>query len=311
MSEHANQRIAYYNGDYMPEGEVLLPFRDRGTRYGDAVFDMTRTFDHRPFKLPEHIKRFYQSLKAMHIEIKQSPDEMIAISEEVLKRNVHLLDQGEDYWIGQRASRGIAAIGDEGWEDVGPSVIVECMPLPLAARAALFRDGIEVMVPSVRRVPPDSLTPRAKTHNYLNLITADQEVKRQNPEAWSILLDTNGNLCEGIGSNIFIVKDGELFTPQERYVLPGVSRATVMDLAREAGLTMVEKDLDLYDAYNADEVFLTSTSLCICPVRSVNGADIADGTVPGPLTRQLTKAYASFVDCDFVAQYLAKLPVGN
>jgi branched-chain amino acid aminotransferase len=308
MTTHGNQRIAYYNGRYLPEGEVMLPFRDRGTRYGDAVFDMTRTFDHRPFKLPEHIKRLYQSLKAMHIEIEQSPAEMIAISEEVLARNVHLLDRGEDYWIGQRVSRGIAAVGDEGWEDLGPSVIVECLPLPLAQRAHHFRDGIDVVVPSVRRVAPDALTPRAKTHNYLNLITADQEVKRQQPDAWSVLLDVNGNLCEGIGSNIFLVKDNAVFTPQERYVLPGVSRATVIDLAREAGLEMIEKDLDLYDAYNADEIFLTSTSLCLCPVRSVNGSEVADGNIPGPVTQQLTNAYAAFVNCDFVAQYLAQLP---
>ena len=76
----------------------------------------------------------------------------------------------------------------------------------------------------------------------------------------------NGNLCEGMGSNIFTVRDGEILTPREKFVLPGVSRQTVIDLARQEGLTLREADIDLYDAYNADEVFLTSTSLCICPV---------------------------------------------
>ena len=86
-----------------------------------------------------------------------------------------------------------------------------------------------------------------------------------------MLLDINGNLAEGLGCNIFLVRDGELLTPHERFVLPGVSRATVIELAAELGVPCREADLDLYDAYNADEVFLTSTSLCICPVRSVNG----------------------------------------
>ena len=132
-------------------------------------------------------------------------------------------------------------------------------------------------------------------------------MKRQNPKAWSLLLDVNGNLCEGIGSNIFLVKNGAVFTPHEKYVLPGVSRATVIDLARELGLEMAEKDLDLYDAYNADEIFLSSTSLCLCPVSHFNGAAVGDGGVPGPVTQRLTEAYKQFVDCDFVAQYLAKL----
>src|SRR5204862_477864 len=113
-----------------------------------------------------------------------------------------------DFWLGQRVSRGLNAVGDEGWDQTGPTVIIECIPLPLKARARLFRDGIDIVVPPTRRVPPDSLSPRAKTHNYLNLITADLEAKAQDKEAWSVLLDTNGHLAEGIGSNIFRLRDG-------------------------------------------------------------------------------------------------------
>ena len=105
------------------------------------------------------------------------------------------------------------------------------------------------MVPSHRRTPPESLTPRAKTHKYLNLIVANQEIHAIDPSAWAILLDTNGNLCEGLGSNIFVVRHGAIFTPREKYVLPGVSRQTAIDLAHEARLTVTEADLDLYDAY--------------------------------------------------------------
>jgi branched-chain amino acid aminotransferase len=181
------------------------------------------------------------------------------------------------------------------------------MPLPLKARARLYRDGIDVIVPSIRRVPPDALTPRAKTHNYLNLITADLEVHARDPEPWAVLLDVNGNLCEGLGSNIFVVRDGRLLTPHERYVLPGVSRATAIELAAQAGIPFAEADIDLYDAYTAEEAFITSTSLCLCPVRSVNGNPVGAGTVPGPLTKRLSDAYARLVNCDFVAQYLKHL----
>jgi branched-chain amino acid aminotransferase len=185
-------------------------------------------------------------------------------------------------------------------------VIVECVPLPLRERATLYRDGIRVMTPSVRRTPPEALSPRVKTHNYLNLIAGGLEVSAQDSGAWAVLLDTSGNLAEGLGSNIFLVQKGELLTPREQTVLSGISRETVIDLAREAGIPLVEKDLDLYDAYNADEAFLTSTSLCICPIASVNGARIGSA-MPGPLTRQLTEAYSRFVDFDFVGQYLKRL----
>jgi branched-chain amino acid aminotransferase len=168
-----------------------------------------------------------------------------------------------------------------------------------------------VMVPSQRRVPPDSLTPRAKTHNYLNLIVADQEVQSVDPEAWAVLLDINGNLAEGLGSNIFIVRGEEVLTPREKFVLPGVSRQTVIDLAQQEGLTMREADLDLYDAYNADEAFLTSTSLCICPITRVNGVTIgSQGRVWGPVTQRLANAYRDYVGHDFVGQYLKRYVEG-
>jgi branched-chain amino acid aminotransferase len=307
MSEvRANHRVAYFNGRIVPEREVVVPFRDRGFKYGDAAFDMTRTFHGRPFRLKEHVDRLYRSLRYLRIDPGLSPAEMTTASEEVLERNRHFLTEDTDYWLGQRVSRGVDAIGDEGWEHTGPNVIVECIPLPLKARARLFRDGIDIIVPPTRRVSPEALSPRAKTHNYLNLITADLEAKAQDKEAWSVLLDANGHLAEGIGSNIFLVRDGAVLTPRERWVLPGVSRASVIELCGELGIPCQEADLDLYDAATADEIFMTSTSLCICPVRSLGGRALPT-PIPGAITRRLSDAYGRLVGCDFVAQYLRQL----
>lgn len=306
MSDRANHRVAYFNGRIVPEREVVLPFRDRGFKYGDAAFDMTRTFHGRPFKLKEHVERFYRSLRYLRIDPGLSAAEMVAVSEEVLERNRHFLTPDTDYWLGQRASRGVDAVGDEGWEHLGPNVIVECIPLPLKARARLFRDGIDIVVPPTRRVSPEALSPRAKTHNYLNLITADLEAKAQDKEAWSVLLDAEGHLAEGIGSNIFLVRGGTVLTPHERWVLPGISRETVIDLCGALGIDCREADLDLYDAATADEIFMTSTSLCICPVRSIGGR-LLPLPLPGPVTRRIAEAYARDVGCDFVAQYLKHL----
>jgi len=306
-----NERVAWFNGDFVPEREVRIPFRDSSWVYGDGCFDMTRTFGHRLFKVKEHVDRLYRSLKYLRIDPGFGPARMVALTEELFERNRHLLGPDDDFWVGQRISRGVKRVPGDNLEHHGPNVVLECAPLPFTQRAKLFREGIKVMVPSHRRTPPDSLTPRAKTHNYLNLIVADQEVQSLDPEAWAILLDVNGNLCEGLGSNIFVVEDATIRTPREKYVLAGVSRQTVIDLARAEGIPVEEADIDLYDAYNADEIFITSTSLCLCPAVTINGVAIGEaGRVWGPVTRRLADAYARLVDHDFVGQYLKRYVEG-
>ena len=306
VDARANERTVWMNGTFMPESQALVPYRDRSFLYGDGAFDLTRTFKGRIFKLDEHIDRLYRSLRALHMDATMPPERMTEITREVVDRNRHLLGEDDDYWVGQRLSRGVLKVEGDNWDHYGPTVIVECSPMPIAERAHLYRDGVEVVTPSVRRIPPECLTPRAKTHNYLNLIMGDIEVKAQNPNGWAILLDMSGNLNEGLGSNIFLVKDGRIRTPREKFVLPGVSRETAMDLAAGLGIDCTEDDLDLYDAYNADEAFITSTSLCICPVASINGVAMPAGSY-GPVTKRLIDAYVDLVDCDFVQQYLDRL----
>ncbi len=306
MTDRANERIVYFNGDYIPESKALVPYRERSFIFGDGAFDMTRTFNHRIFKLDEHLERLYRSLRALRLDATMPIGKMAEISRTVVEKNLHLLGENEDYWLGQRITRGVLKAEGDNWDHYGPTVIVECVPIPLTERATLYRDGIQVVVPSVRRVPPEAVTPRAKSHNYLNLVMGDLEVRAQNPEAWAILLDMNGNLCEGLGSNIFLIRDGELLTPRENFVLPGVSRQTAIDLAGQLGIPFREADLDLYDGYNADEAFITSTSLCICPVASINGMAMGAGAY-GPITKRLIEAYVDLVDCDFVQQYLDRL----
>lgn len=302
-----NDRQAYLNGQFLPEREAKISIHDLGFAYGDAVYDTARTFGGKLFKLKEHIERLYDTLRYVRIDPRLSPAEMTALTEELVERNRHLLGPDDDYWVTQRISRGVARYDGEEPEYEGPTVMIETVPLPFKSRAAYYRDGIRVATPSVRRVPPEVLSPRAKTVNYLNMTMGDLEVKARDPGAWGVLLDVNGNLCEGIGANIFLVKNGQVLTPKEDYILPGVSRRCVIDLCGELGLPLVEKDLALHDAYIADECFLTSTSLCMCPVVQVNGAKVGDGKVPGPVTKKLLDGYSRLVGLDFVAQYLKRL----
>ena len=299
----ADERVVYLNGEIIPESQAGISIRDVGFLYGDAVFDTTRTFGGKIFKLEEHLHRFQKSLKYMRIDPGMTRDEMADITTQVLEQNLPLLGENDDYWVSQRVTRGVR--GPDGVQR--PTVLIECFPLPLKERARYYRDGLQVIVPSIRRTPPESQSPRAKVHNYVNIVQGDLEVKAQNPDAWAILLDTRGNIAEGMGSNFFIVKDGDVITPKEQFVLGGISRETVIELAEELGMDTYEDDIDLYDAYTADEAFVTSTSFCICPVSSINGSEIGEDGVPGPVTDRLLKAYSGLAGIDIVGQYLAHL----
>ena len=294
------ERVAYFNGRIVPESEVLIPLRDAGFLYGYAVFDTLRTFQHRLYKLDEHIDRLFDSMRYLGLDAGLEREALAAITEEVVQLNTVDLDPDDELWVTQRVTLGQQE-GD-GWKN---TVIVECKPLPLVERAPLFRDGIECLVSTIRRTPPESMSPRAKTHNYVNLLLADREVKALRPTAWSVLLDKHGNLCEGIGSNLFLVQDGTLRTPREQMVLPGVSRSMVLELASTLGIPAEEADLDLFDAAAAEEAFMTSTSLCLCPIASINGRPV--GTTYGPVTRALIEAWSAEIGLDFVEQYLDRL----
>ena len=297
--------IVFFNGELKPESQVGISIRDRGYLYGDAVFDAARTFNGTPFRLPEHIHRLYDSLRYLRINPGLNPLEMEDWSRQVVEHNYKLLPPGQDMWVMQRISRGIEPILPE--DVMRPTVLIETHPIPFARRASLYRDGAAIFTPSVPRVPPRFVSPRAKTHNYLNLILGDLEAAASDPDAWSVLLDEAGNLTEGRGSNIFLVKDGTVATPKGQYVLEGITRGVAMNLASGLNLSVEERDLDLYDAYTADEAFLTSTSLCICPISSFNGTPVAGGKAPGAITRRLMDAFSDTAGMDFEEQYLSHL----
>ena len=203
-----DEPIVFLNGELIPESRAGIPIRDRGFIYGDAVFDAARTFNGVPFKLTEHVRRLYDSLRYVRIDPGISMNEMEMWSRRVIEHNHPLLPSGQDMWVMQRVTRGV-----EG-ENAIPTVLIETHAIPFASRAPLYRDGARVTTPSVPRVPPRFMSPRAKTHNYLNLVLGDLEAQGTDPGSWAVLLDEAGNLTEGRGSTIFLVKDGTVATPK-------------------------------------------------------------------------------------------------
>ena len=297
------ERILYMNGAFIPEKEAKVSIFDRGFQLGDSVFDVARTFGHKPFKLDGHIERLYRSLKAVRINLRIRPDEMKDITLKVLSSNLDLIGQNDDYWLIQVVTRGVTEGGPAtttSASDGEPTVIVYCQPVPFKRFAKYYSSGIHAIISSVRGIPPECVDARIKTYSRLNYVLADLEVKAQDPAAYALLLDTKGNLTEGTTNNLFLVSAGRLFTAKHN-VLWGVTRQTVIDLAQELRIPTIEGDFTPYDLYTADEAFLSITSGVILPIAVVNGTRITE-TIPGPITAKLLKAFSDKVGVDVIKQ---------
>ncbi|MGI9336090.1 MAG: aminotransferase class IV [Gammaproteobacteria bacterium] len=296
------ERKVYLNGQYLPESAANISFRDAGFVFGDAVFDTARTFKGELFRLDAHLDRLYATLDYARIDPELTKRDLAGITEQVVAMNRRLLDPNDDYWVSQRISRGNTPVDGEPAVREGPTVVVECTPLPLRGRARFYLDGIDAVIPARVRVAPEALSPNAKTNNYMNMMLAQREVSAVAPGAWALMRDRDGNLAEGPGCNVFLVTDGELTTPTTEFVLPGISREIALELARGAGLSVREQSISPAAAKRADEAFFTSTSLCICPMRSLD-ARVFPAGVPGPVTRRLMQGFSELVGMDYVEQY--------
>ncbi|MBI3941372.1 MAG: aminotransferase class IV [Chloroflexi bacterium] len=297
----AQEFMTYFNGKLVPDSEVRIHYSDSGLSFGHTVTDSARTFHHRPFKLREHIKRFFHTMRAVRIDPGMSPEAMEHITLEVLEANKPLLAPDQDVWLTQTATGGrlLRSIGK--WEFGAPTMIINSAPLDFTAYAHLYDTGVHAVSPSTRHIPPQSLDPKIKHRDRLFMSLAEFEVKEVDPEGFSILLDIYGNLSENKGANFFIVKDGVLRTPTTRNALAGISRATVLELSAQLGIPTAEEDLQPYHVITAEEAFFCSTSYCILPATKYNGYVIGDGQ-PGPVVKRLQQAWSEMVGVDIVAQ---------
>lgn len=299
-----SSRVAYFNGEYVCEAEARVSIFDSALMFGDMAFEMTRTFRGEPFKLREHLERLHASLALLEIECGLSMDEMEQVTLDTLARNRETEPADVDWQIMHDVSRGPLSLYSTVFPDgVRPTVSINCWPLitHMAAFAHYYDTGIPLCIPSQQALPAQLVDAKAKTRSRLHYMMANLQAQRVASDAWAILLDTDGYLAEGTGCNVFLARNGELFTPEPRNILLGVSRATVIDLAQELGIPCHETNLGRYEAMTADEMFVTATTFCVCHACSFEGRPIGDGR-PGPVVQQLQKAWMQRVGIDFVAQ---------
>ena len=309
----ASRLVSYVSGRFVKKAEALVNASDASFLYGFGIHDSARTYGGRLHggKLDEHVARFLRSAALMRLESPLDHDGWVALCHETVARNAGALRRlpGGDAWLSLRLSPGVDGFAERvpGGRVPAKTVIAELRPLPLRARAAHYVDGVPLAAVAAHRRVPDACVPsEAKTHSYVaqhlaNLAAADVG-------ALPLMLSVDGLVAEGSTYNVFAVDDkGRLLTPTTNHCLAGVSRGACLRLARRLGLDAREVDLTLDDFKAADEAFVTSTSFCLCPVRSVDGARVGGPEVWGPVTTALRDAYVADCGVDFVRQYLDHL----
>lgn len=307
-----SQRVAYFNGRIVPEGEARVSIFDSALQVGDMAFEVTRTVRHAPFRLREHLQRLRRSMTALAIDPQLTDDELETITLDVVTRNLPTEAGDVDWNIVHDVSRGPASAYRSfvALEDRRPTVIVACVPLheKMAALAKTYVDGVDLVVPAQRSLPHELLDSGIKCRSRVHYQMANLQAAARRPGSTAVLVDPDGYLTEGTSGNVFLVRCGRLYTPTTRNLLPGVTRGLVLEVARRLGLDAHEADLTPTDAATADEMFVTSTSIGIVPARSFEDRPLP-GPLPGPVTRQLQAALAEEIGLDFgtqAAEYAAK-----
>ena len=302
-------RTVFFNGNFVPESDAKVSIYDSALMFGDMVFEMTRSFNGNQWKLREHLERLYTGIKILRIPLKMDINEMEDAVYQTIEKNKPAFNDNDEHRVLIDVTRGLLSLyhGIDGI-DPRPNVIIADFPLrwTIQGCSKLYETGINLVIPSQRAIPSHLMEPKIKNRSRLFYLMANIEVSLFKGENnWALMIDPDGFITEGTGSNFFMVKDNVLFTPEGRNVLRGITMQTVIkDLAPKLNIDIVQKNLEPFDVYEADEAFLTSTPFCLIPAVKLNGLKIGDGK-PGKITQSLLKKWGEIVEVDIVGQIKA------
>ena len=258
-------RLVWFNGELVPECEAKISIYDSALMFGDMVFEMTRSFNGKQFKLREHLERLYSGLKILRIPIDITIEQMESNCLETIEANKKYFNEEDEHRLMIDVSRGLLGIY-HGIKNIrkGVNIIIADFPLrwTVSGMAHLFENGINAVISSQRAIPSTLLDPKIKNRSRIHYLMANIEASNiQGEDNWALMLDPDGFIAEGTGDNFFIVKDNEIISPEGRNILRGVSREYVMkELGPQLGMKVIEKNIEPYDVYQADEAFMTGTT---------------------------------------------------
>ena len=298
-------RVVYMNGKFVPESEAKISIFDSALMFGDMVFEMTRSFNKKQFKLREHLERLYVGIKILRIPMNMTIDELEKACYETIERNDKVFESHDEHRLMINVSRGplglYAPVFDGKLE---PTVVIADFPLKwtVASMGHLFDEGINAVIPSQRAIPAFLMDPKIKNRSRLFYQMANIEASQMKGENnWALLLDLDGYITEGTGDNFFIVKNGEILTPEGKNILRGITRDYIFTLAKELNIPCRECNIEPYDVYTADEAFMTGTPFCILPTVSLQGLQIGNGKL-GKITNILINKWSENVGLDIKSQ---------
>ena len=274
----------FIDGKFFSERDAKVSVFDHGLLYGDGVFEGIRAYNGRVFKLKEHIDRLYYSAKAILLNIPVTPAEMMKATIETIRVN-----KLRDCYVRLVVTRGVGNLGLNPRSCPKACVIIIAGKIQLYP-AELYARGMDIVTVATTRNHHNAVNPAIKSLNYLNNILGKIEANNAGVEE-AVMLNGEGFVAECTADNLFIIKNGAVFTPPlSAGALYGITRGTVVEIARACGMEVTEPNLTRYDLYNADECFITGTGAEIMPVIKIDGRVIGSGK-PGPLTTKLIAEY--------------------
>ena len=299
------QPQVYLNGNMVPASRAAINIYDAGVVQGATVTEMVRTFHQHLYRLDDHLARLERSLRYVRFDIGTTINELGHVCEELAKTNAAILDHDDELQLVIFVTAGENRIyaGSAGASArQTPTVCIHTFPLPFEIFAKKMKDGVHVVTPSTRHVPPQCCDPNMKCRSRMHFYLADQEARLVDADAVALLLDLDGNVTESSGANFMIVENGTIVSPTLRNTLPGISRMTIIELAEALRIPFVERDFQPFDVVNADEAFLTTTPYCMMPVTKINEITIGSGR-PGEVFAKLMAAWSREVDIDILGQF--------
>ena len=274
----------YLDGKFVEEAEAKVSVFDHGVLYGDGVFEGIRLYDGNIFRLEEHLERLEYSAKAILLTLPLTRAEMSEATAETCRQNGL-----RDAYIRLVVTRGVGDLGLAPWLCPKPTVFVIASKISLYPQEH-YDNGLSIVTVPTRRINPAALPPTIKSLNYLNNILGKIEA-RQAGALEAIMLNDQGYVAEATADNVFIVLKGEIFTPASASgALKGVTRSTIIDIAKDLGIKEREANLTRYDLWCADECFLTGSGAEVIPVVKLDGRVIGTGK-PGPITLKILEHF--------------------
>ncbi len=301
----SNRKI-YMNGKFVDEADAKISIFDSSLMFGDMVFEMTRSFNGEHFKLKEHIDRLFTGLKILRIEIPETKQDVYDLCIKTAEMNKDAFDDDDEHRLLIDVSRGVLGIY-EGIDGIhqGYNLIIADFPLKWTVQgmAKLFTTGINNVITNQKVIPSHLMDPKIKNRSRLFYLMANIEASLfKGDNNWPLMLDTDGFIAEGSGDNFFIVKDNTVISPQGRNMLRGISRDYIINsLCKTLNIKAVEKNIEPYDVYEADEAFICATPFCMLPVTSLNSLKIGDGK-PGETFSALINLWSKNTGVDIIKQ---------